>query len=180
MSFSRKAFIYWTYSFYLYFPHILKMLRVSISYNTEMVKHLHFFLLFIYFLASLDKETMGDIIIALHPSSVCKKMFYSWAFPIKKCGIHPSISLPVCLKLFTFLTSSSESRHAQSLNLPQMFFYRGPEEVLYLFEAIINPRWLPLVSYRPRQFYFSKTTSYEDTRLSRNVPQGVLKKCYIF
>ena len=77
MLFSKKAFIYWTYPFYLYFPHILKMLRVSISHNTEMIKHLHLFLLlFIYFLASLDKETMG-VVIALHPSSVCKKIFYS-------------------------------------------------------------------------------------------------------
>jgi hypothetical protein len=32
-----------------------------------------------------------------------------------------------------------------------------------------------LVSYRLRHFdFFSKTTSYEDTRLARNVPQGAL------
>ena len=50
---------------------------------------------------------------------------------------------------------------------------RGPEEVLYLLEAIRNLRWLlwPMICQDISKFW----TAFEVTRLARKVPQGILK-----
>lgn len=46
---------------------------------------------------------------------------------------------------------------------------RGPEEVLCLFEANRNPRWLGFPLIVPDIFNFSRITLSEVTRLDRNV-----------
>jgi hypothetical protein len=56
---------------------------------------------------------------------------------------------------------------------------RGPEEVLYLFEAIRNPRWLswPLIGQDIFNF-FSRTSACEVDRLARIVlPEDLEKYC---
>jgi hypothetical protein len=56
-------------------------------------------------------------------------------------------------------------------------FLWGPEEVIYLFEAFRNPR---------RQIgrdifdFFSRTAAHKVSRLARNVPPAVIKKCSCF
>ena len=57
---------------------------------------------------------------------------------------------------------------------------RGSEEVLYLFEAIRNTRWLswPLIG-RDIFSFFSRTTACDAGRLAKNIPLEVLMNCLI-
>ena len=63
----------------------------------------------------------------------------------------------------------------------QKHFSNGPAEVLLLFVAIGNPRWPPwtLIGWDIFDFW-RRTTTCTGTKLSRNVPLVVLKKCCYF
>jgi len=62
--------------------------------------------------------------------------------------------------------------HAKSSELLEMFIY-GSYEVLLLFRAILNPRWLPwsLICCEIIDFLLW-TTAWQVTKLSRNILLG--------
>ena len=98
-------------------------------------------------------------------------------FKTQRCPFWPSSEWQKLFQLF----SPKRLHMNSSVLLPVSYFCRSVN--CYFSERIVqNQRWspCPLIDRDILNLFPSRTTAFEITRVARNVPLGVLKKCCYF
>ena len=140
-----------------------------------------FVLLIVYLKKKKSKKT---ILQSLQTKFIQREIVISFSFFLFSFFFLSRLSVSdwkvsaVCLKLFTFSTSSNQL-HSQPPKLPTTIVPPGSwtSVIYFLSDQKSKLLFCPLIGWDISNFFYSEATFFEGTRLAINVLLGVLKKC---